>query len=616
MVQIMLLRFGLAISFEKTQSRRSQRNTPGLKRLREIVSLGFACLIVMLAAIIGASPAVAQAPNPILLHPDDNAAVSDEILSRRWPNGVVYYDILIPKGSTRTEADFDSIRRWEALTSGAVRFIKSSTKEPRILITLDEANGTNGLRGIREADGRLISGVRGISIRADVSYSVHHELGHVLGRWHQQRHPDSGQCLTLNANAGARVSPEKVIGRYTSNSIMHYHRPGNSQPDYDSYNPDPILCPRPQLTELPSDFDIKYFQKMYGVNGDYFNNTSWCSGNAKRLHMGDFNGDGLDDLLCHAKDGAPIPGRLRIDYANDAVNNVFGDGDWIGTSSSFCRLAQRQLHIGDFNGDGRDDLLCFDTQTGRRFIDFANTVGEFNGTNAVLAPFCTVIVTTKRWVGEIYVADYDGDGSDDMLCHLKRTGALWIDYANNGLDGADWSSNAGWCRDVNRSIVVGNFNSDGRADMICHDANDGHRWINYANPNGGFDGAAWNSKSGFKFGDGAFCKGRNRTVYAADMSGNGLDDLVCHNSWTGSVAIDYALTVGEARNFNDAPATTELRGSDLWFANYFNEISFCNSQDANLLIGRLPTSLATVKNSLYCQNSATGHQVGRYSLDD
>ncbi|WP_415404668.1 M12 family metallopeptidase [Tateyamaria sp. SN3-11] len=357
--------------------------------MHKFVFSGLICLVAVAGMLLSATDAKAQGWTPDSLHPDDNAAVSEELLSRRWPNGVVYYEIEIPAGSTRTEADFDNILQWEELTSGAVRFVKNSTEVPRIVIALDEGNGTDGLRGIKESDGTPISAVRRIRIRPDNTYSVHHELGHVLGRWHQQRHPDSGECLTLDATAPARVHPDLVIGRYTSNSIMHYHHP-RPQADYDTFNPDTTLCPRPLLNTPPSDFDVKYLQKLYGVNGDYFNNTSWCSGTENRLYLGDFNGDGLDDLLCHEKDGAQQPGRRRIDYADNVVDAVFADGDWASTSGPFCRLSSRELHIGDFDGDGRDDLMCFDTRNGRRFIDFANRSGALNGSNLEAPPFCIV----------------------------------------------------------------------------------------------------------------------------------------------------------------------------------------------------------------------------------
>lgn len=575
-------------------------------------------VLVAIGLITLASGSVnAQTINPTLLHPNDNAMVSDEILSRRWPNGVVPFELEADQNVSQRHLRFQILNRWEQLTSGAVRFVKSNTALPRIKINLtaieDGANGTSGLRGVRESDGTLINGVRSISIRPDVSYSVHHELGHVLGRWHHQKHQDSGECLTLEKNAPSRLSREKIIGRYTSETIMQYRARPN-QADYETWVNDPSLCPVMALTDQPSDFDIKYFQKMYGVNGDYFNHTSFCQGSGKAIYAGDFNGDGLDDLLCHTKDGGATPGSRSIDFAENQVNNVFNDGDWRTSNNPFCRISERDLHIGDFNDDGRDDLLCFDSRNGRRFLDFANVQGQLEGNSTELTSFCKLVIAGTTVVGRVHVGDFDGDRASDMLCHIHSLGYLEIDYGGNGYTGADWSANANWCEASGRKIVVGEFDGDGRSDLLCHDPSDGHRWIDYANDSGEFEGADWNSKSGFKLGDGTFCIGASSELYPADITGNSLDDLVCHDQRNGSVAIAFALLSTEARNFRDAPKPIRKRGSDLWGSNYFSELSFCNSLNAFLLVGSFPTKNGSNGKSLYCNNMATGHQVGRYTF--
>ena len=529
-----------------------------------------------------------------MLHPSDNASVSDDVLSRRWPNGVIPYTVVVDSTTTHTEADFDTNRQWEALTHGAVRFVKRTTENPYIEVNIGADNSTKVLRGIREGNGTLLTGKRKIWIRPTSSYNINHELGHVLGMWHQQRHPDSEQCVTQHNETPSQLHASKFIGQYSSDSIMHYRR-GSS--DFTSWlvDPtDPTICHEMLWTDPPSDFDVNYVLKMYGVNGEYLNHTDWCSGRGrKRVYMGDFNGDGLDDLLCHTRESVVDAGGYRfIDYAESNSTNVFGSGDWETTSNRFCKLAHRNLYIGDFNGDDRDDLLCHDNKDGRRFIDYANSSGHLNGTNSRPDSYCAGSGKT------IYVGDYDGDGKDDMLCHTKSLGGVSIDFAIDGFNGEDWNSGSDvWCKKSSRSIIVGDFNSDGRDDMICHDINDGHRWIDYANSNGHFNGSEWNSKK-------PFCRGSNRTVYAADVDGNGRDDLICHNRKIGSIAVDFASS------------STRNEGSKLWKANTFREISFCNAQDAHLLIGRLPkNSASTQPDSLFCHNRATGHQAARYDFD-
>lgn len=544
----------------------------------------------------------------------EDSKVSDDILSRRWPNGVVPYTCEVVLDIAYTDTPyyprwFDAKNRWRTLTEGAVRFVPRTDETPYIHIIFDGGNATRKLRGTKEivsdsngdivsASGvvlmRTISGKRDINIRTRDLYKTNHELGHVLGLFHQQRHPDSGLCVDMKPGKGGRIHEKYFIGGYSQGSIMHYLEcdPADARCKFSRWDSDPVDCPSTRgWHEPPSDFDVLTILKMYGANGEYLNDTAWCSENGQRLYMGDFNGDGLDDLLCHAQRGGVDEGARSIDHANDNPDDVYGDGDWTITSNIFCRSLRRSLYVGDFNGDGRDDLLCHDREDGSRFIDSASCEGTLGGTDSWPGgTFC--------WGGnrQLYIGDFDGDGKDDQLCHNKTLGTRSIDYADNGFNGMDWMATDGWCKRDSRSLVVGDFSGDGRDDLLCHDIDSGDRWIDYANRSGELRGADWSSKGD----DQAyrFCWGGNQTVYAADVDGNGRDDLICHNRYLGSISVDYATS------------STWSEGSRLWGADSFREISFCNAQDAHLLIGNLPKDATS--DSLFCHNRATGHQAARY----
>ena len=121
-------------------------------------------------------------------------------------------------------------------------------------------------------------------------------------------------------------------------------------------------------------------------------------------------------------------GRRRIDFANN-VGTFFGT-DWNSesypdASQHWCTNAGEKIYVGDFNGDDKDDLLCYRSTDGRARIDWANTEGTFFGTNRN---------HTLNWCngdGEhLMVADYDGDGRSDLLCHEYRYGFRKIRYAS------------------------------------------------------------------------------------------------------------------------------------------------------------------------------------------
>jgi hypothetical protein len=200
---------------------------------------------------------------------------------------------------------------------------------------------------------------------------------------------------------------------------------------------------------------------------DWEGNTGWCSHSGAQLHMGDFNGDGRDDLLCHDTGN----GHKWIAYAQ-------GSGEFTGTdwerSMGWCSHSGAQLRIGDFNGDGRDDLLCHDTGNGHKWIAYAQGSGEFTGTDWE---------RSMAWCfhpgAQLRIGDFNADGRDDLLCHDTGNGHKWIAYAQGSgeFTGTDWERNMAWCFHPGARLRIGDFNADGRDDLLCHDTGNGHKWI-------------------------------------------------------------------------------------------------------------------------------------------
>ena len=43
----------------------------------------------------------------------------------------------------------------------------------------------------------------------------------------------------------------------------------------------------------------------------------------------------------------------------------------------WCGYGQEDLHLGDFNGDGNTDMLCHDPINGDKWVALATTDGQF-----------------------------------------------------------------------------------------------------------------------------------------------------------------------------------------------------------------------------------------------
>ncbi len=567
--------------------------------------------------------------------------VPDEMLNRRWPNGVIPFrfagNFIGDKAEIRAcffgsppTPDSPAIPGcqakpcvgWDAVN--AVRFIDCEVtgdcdQYPHtvLLIGDNDYNGTGNMRGYKD----LIKATSPIDSGKDCDFASGekcvfaiwlkdlnnfmwgnaHELGHMLGFNHEQSRPDRDSFIDVsNCTTGDLFSPANerqnflsFIGTYDVQSIMHY--PASNE-CYSSLPGMPIVTAR--NNNLPSPKDLAKLQLLYGLRGDWLRNGDWCILGGRALHTGDFNNDGQVDLLCHsAVNGFNATGRKWIDYANS--NGHFNGTNWSSGSGKFCWGNGRRLHAGDFNGDGRTDVVCHNRNLGTISVDYANSGGELNGKDW---PETGVHSWPCRGSNaRIHIGDFNGDGRDDLLCHDNTSGIRKIDHAdrNGRFATFDWDSTSSgrraWCNEPHQRLIVGDFDGDSSTDALCHNTRSGHRLIDYTFDHGNLKGTNWDSKE-----DEAnrFCRKRDRemdrVLHAADVNGDGADDLICHNTRIGSISADLAdLTENPSKG-------SGLRGIDAYY-----DLSFCNAQDARLLIGAFRPN--DERADLLCHNTVTGH---------
>ncbi len=162
----------------------------------------------------------------------------------------------------------------------------------------------------------------------------------------------------------------------------------------------------------------------------------------------DFNGDGRADLVYRWSLNIDEPDGPATSVHRIAVVCQGG-----ATFGSFTINAASEPYFGDFNGDGKSDLLYYDSSATWRYALSTGTGFTQAGSAGSVAGY------GPGWV----ILDWDGDGYDDLLAphlasqtwHLKRsTGEALSAATTTGLSAASSSA-----------ATVTDINGDGLADL-------------------------------------------------------------------------------------------------------------------------------------------------------
>ena len=255
----------------------------------------------------------------------------------------------------------------------------------------------------------------------------------------------------------------------------------------------------------------------------------FCYGNEICL-VGDFDGGGWDDIAAFVRSeaGNDNDGNVWI-----ALSNGSGFVDTKVWHDNFC-FGQEVCAVGDFNGDGRDDIAAFvrseagNDNDGNVWVALSNGNG-FGEAQVWHDDFCYGLEACL-------IGDFNNDGRDDIAAATGsvRSGDdpddVWVALSTgNGFGNASVWGQVFGChlRDGEYSCMTGDFNGDNYDDIVSIDWETDLTWVLSSNGAGFDNQILWaNSRGYLGFGGYPFlCKFENQLCRVGDFNGNGYDDI-------------------------------------------------------------------------------------------
>jgi hypothetical protein len=245
-------------------------------------------------------------------------------------------------------------------------------------------------------------------------------------------------------------------------------------------------------------------------DGTFSGGGSYSAGEGPTsVAVGDFNGDGKEDLVVANSGNA---------YYNDMGTVVVllgnGDGTFQSGVSSAAGNGPFFVAVGDFNGDGIADVAVANQSS----YDLSVLLGKGDGTFQAAVSYASGTVSNSVAVG-----DFNGDGKADLVFPSGAVDVGVLLGNGNGTFQAVVFYNVDLLPD---SVAVGDFNGDGRPDLAVTNSQGNDVSVLLGNGDGTFRTAA-------NYGVGT----KPQSVAVGDFNGDGAPDLAVANFTSNNVSI-------------------------------------------------------------------------------
>jgi VCBS repeat-containing protein len=251
-----------------------------------------------------------------------------------------------------------------------------------------------------------------------------------------------------------------------------------------------------------------------GQNG-FTASTQTVGGAPSSIAVGDLNQDGNPDLVT----------------ANQNSNDVSillgnGLGGYVVSSQTVGGGNQpRSVALGDVNGDGKLDIITTNISSNNVSVLLGDGLGGFSATT-------TPISGGGSFPNSVAVGDFNGDGKADLV-----TADFFSDNVSlligNGLGGFSAAAKSIGGGDGPFAVTVGDINGDGKLDVVTANNNSGNVSVLIGDGLGGFSAATHPVTGSFP-----------RSVALGDVNGDGKIDIVTALQSSGSISVLFGDGLG------------------------------------------------------------------------
>ena len=340
---------------------------------------------------------------------------------------------------------------------------------------------------------------------------------------------------------------------------------------------------------------------------------------------GDFNNDGLDDIMLNHKGNSS--NQIKIGYGNAeggfdfqpvATNPISPSDTW----------AKFKTRIADLNGDDADDIIWNNTESGNStYFALNDGSGQFSYSNETKH-------NSNGWGNyDLLIGDIDADGTDELVWNItsgntvNRTYTAGLSADNQSIEftalddqGADWGAYDAYIGDMNgggadlifsrtdniNRTYVGKSNGDGSFDVGGFFTRPENGWgsydtyVGHADNNTNVDllfnypGASTNRlyvspSSGTGFNSSISHQDhpvtqdwRSYKMLLGDVDGDGIDDVIWTNHGTGDITSNVFTALGTnsgVYDFTPVKQTSPFQSTWSQFGSFLMDINGDTKKD-------------------------------------